>query len=329
MTEDPLELSVVFPGSGARTTTLGVGLATIMREPSAAGQQRLLHFAHESGYRHFDVAPSYGLGEAESVLGRFLRTRPAGVTVATKVGIEAKANRAMRLVQRPARALLRRFPNLRGRTTAAVGSAIHSAPDFSLGHCSRSLERSLRSLGVEYLDVLLLHEARSEDLTNGGILEWLERQKARGLVRNIGIATTAQQASAISKDLLERLDVLQIPSHVLAPARLTVGSADLLLITHGAIASPLGTVEQRFASDPGWRRQLAECAGVELRARDDRARLLLACAVAENPQGIVLIGTSSSEHLRSAASAMGAYSAAQLSAVTRFLRDSISETITL
>src|SRR3990170_2143406 len=99
----PIDATVILPSSAKRTTPLGVGMATLMREPSPAAQQRLLHAAYDAGFRHFDVAPSYGLGAAERVLGRFLRTRPEGVTIGTKVGMLARGNAGvMRLVQQPA-----------------------------------------------------------------------------------------------------------------------------------------------------------------------------------------------------------------------------------
>src|SRR5689334_12904762 len=107
--------TVALPNSRKKTSRLGVGLATLMREPSPRKQQGLLHIAYDEGFRHFDVAPSYGLGAAETALGRFLKARPRDITIATKVGIRAVGNRRfMQYVQRPGRLLLKNFPSLRG-----------------------------------------------------------------------------------------------------------------------------------------------------------------------------------------------------------------------
>src|SRR5690349_9201863 len=145
-----------------------------MREPSPARQQHLLHIAYEAGFRHFDVAPSYGMGAAEKVLGRFLKTRPAGITIATKVGILVRSSMAgVQLIQRPARAMLKLFPSLRGRVTSAAGAAMHVRSNFSPLACTQSLEKSLRSLGTERIDLLLLHDPALRDLSDGSVFSWL------------------------------------------------------------------------------------------------------------------------------------------------------------
>src|ERR1700753_2487125 len=56
-----------------------------------------LRAALEAGIRRFDVAPSYGDGQAEALLGAALRDREdadpgAGIVVSTKVGRTAMAN---------------------------------------------------------------------------------------------------------------------------------------------------------------------------------------------------------------------------------------------
>lgn len=316
-----MKSSVVFPGSSTRTTPLGVGLATLMREPSSSERQRLLHHAYDSGYRHFDVAPSYGLGAAEAALARFLSTGPRDVTVATKVGIRVRASALTRVVQRPARALLRRFPTLRGQATAAVGGVVHTRPDFTPESCTRSLENSLRVLGIPVIDLLLLHEAQPSDLEDGVVLDWLDRQRVRGLVRHVGIATTAQHASLIlERTYSTRLDALQVPSHVAAMASSVLAADYLLPLTHSAIAEPLGIIERRRRSDPEWAREFATHAPTDVERPGEIGRLLVACAVAENPRGIVLIGSSSAGHLSAAAQAVDGYPSDRITSLQHFLR---------
>src|SRR5262245_15220330 len=81
--------SVTLPGSGRSTSRLGFGFGTLMRIPRLEDRDAVLRAAYEAGIRHFDVARSYGLGRAESELGRFLKTAGGGVTVGTKFGIDA------------------------------------------------------------------------------------------------------------------------------------------------------------------------------------------------------------------------------------------------
>lgn len=55
----------------------------------------------------------------------------------------------------------------------------------------RSLERALRELGRDYIDIFLLHEQESSLTLRGhaAALEYLARAKERGLVRAVGIST--------------------------------------------------------------------------------------------------------------------------------------------
>ena len=315
--------TVPFPGNGT-TTPLGIGLATLMREPSPRAQQRLLDAAHDAGIRHFDVAPSYGLGAAERVLGKFLRRRAAGVTIATKVGIRARGNAAlMRIVQRPARALLRRFPALRGRTTHAVGGVVHAPPDFSLANASRSLEDSLRALRIEHLDLLLLHEARPSNLSGGEVIDWLQEQKRRGRVGAIGVATSPESATAIVNAYPRVFDVVQVPANVFAPASDLIESAVVpLTITHSVLAAPLERIAERAAADAAWFAAFSSEVGRDLSARGELARLLLATALEANERGIVILGASRESHIRAATAAVGTYDRSRMHAAVKFLRDS-------
>ena len=320
-----MDATIPIPNSRQLTSPLGVGLATLMREPSARRQQRLLHIAYEAGFRHFDVAPSYGLGTAERALGRFLRTHRHGVSVGTKVGILARGNAGLaRALQRPVRALLRQFPSLRGRATRAVGAAVHTPTNFAIEACTRSLENSLRALGTETIDLLLLHEAQPSDI-NGGLLDWLQAQKQRGTVLNVGVAAGASAAAAILRENGGSFDVVQVPSNVLAPSLTPFAKTpSLLRLTHGALATPLARIQLRLQRDPKWGQTLAQRAGADLTIPGALAQVLLAWAAAENRDGIVLVGTSNAAHLRSAPEALKLRDSGRLDSVGEFLRTSFS-----
>ena len=319
-----MRATVAVPRTSRLTTPLGVGMATLMREPSAKRQQRLLAVAYEAGFRHFDVAPSYGLGTAEKVLGRFLRTQPDGVTVATKVGITARPAAALaRAINRPARALVRRFPGLRGRATQAIGTAVHASTDFSHANRTRSLEQSLRALGTGRIDLLLLHEVQPSDLHDSSVVDWVCTQRDRGIVACIGIATSPAAAAAIVAAHPGVFDVAQTPSQVLAPAGeyLPRGTVPLR-VSHSVLATPHALIARRMSSDAAWSRALSERAGRDLSAPGQLARLLLALGHHENPGGIVLLGASKPEHLSAAPDSVGAFDDQRLADVAAFLSQS-------
>jgi predicted oxidoreductase len=101
-------------------------------EREAAGRRAVLA-AYEAGYTHFDHADIYGNGLCEEIFGRVLREVPGmrdRILIGTKCGIRWK------------------------------GDPDASAPhrwDFSREHIVRSCEASLRRLGIERIDLYMLH----------------------------------------------------------------------------------------------------------------------------------------------------------------------------
>ena len=130
----------------------------------------LVETALELGIRHFDVAPSYGLGTAEEVLGLVLGS-VRDVTITTKVGIprppysrgRAAARRVLKPLlghSRPLKSLVTTFRS--GRSAERKLQPIRLTP-----HGIRSsLEESLRLLRRDSVDVLLLHEPSRLDLND-------------------------------------------------------------------------------------------------------------------------------------------------------------------
>jgi aryl-alcohol dehydrogenase-like predicted oxidoreductase len=207
-----------------------------------------------------------------------------------------------------------------------VGGTLHTSTDFSPASTTRSLENSLRTLGVERLDILLLHEVQPHDLESGSLLEWLQRQKERGVAQSVGLATTAVAASTILRANPGVFDVVQVPSHVLAPASDLIGDTPgPLRITHSVLAAPLAMIHDRMQRDPRWVRELVERCGVDVTAPGMLARLLLALGLGENRDGIVLLGTSNAEHLRSAPAALDETETPRLGLVAQFLRQSFCQ----
>ena len=70
-----------------------------------------------------------------------------------------------------------------------TGRSADGAKDYSADGTRRSVERSLRLLGTDYLDILLVHDP--EDLSPvfepGGTLEVLRELKEQGVIRAIGL----------------------------------------------------------------------------------------------------------------------------------------------
>jgi len=97
-----------------------------------------------------------------------------------------------------------------------------------------------------------------------------------------------------------------------------------LRVTHGVLGEPLTSIKRRLEQDPTWGRALAERANADLTRPGALARLLLAWAVSENGNGIVLVGASSADHIRSASESLSDVDRARLMGVGHFLRSSFA-----
>jgi D-threo-aldose 1-dehydrogenase len=118
--------------------------------------------AFELGIRFFDTAPYYGSGSAERRLGAALRGRPRDeFVVSTKVG---------RLLH----------PEASGWEGAYF--------DFSYDAALRSLDESLDRLGLDRVDVALVHDPDDHyDEALAGAFPALARLREEGVVRAIGV----------------------------------------------------------------------------------------------------------------------------------------------
>jgi D-threo-aldose 1-dehydrogenase len=123
--------------------------------------------AWELGVRYFDTAPRYGVGLAERRLGLALGGRPRDeFVVSTKVG---------RLL-RP------------GRSEWDDAPELVDYFDFSADATLRSLEESLGRLGLDRVDIALVHDPDDHfEEALAGSFSALRRLRDEGVVRAIGV----------------------------------------------------------------------------------------------------------------------------------------------
>nr|WP_202557568.1 aldo/keto reductase [Streptomyces sp. SID5789] len=163
-------------GGGVPVTALGLGAAAIGGLYEDAGEDEAaatVEAAWDVGIRYFDTAPHYGLGLSERRLGAALRTRPrADFVLSTKVG---------RVLE----------PHDGGGDDRANGFAVPATHrrrwDFSADGVRRSLEDSLTRLGLDRVDLVLLHDP--DDHGEQAFREAypaLEELRSQGVVRAIG-----------------------------------------------------------------------------------------------------------------------------------------------
>lgn len=67
-------------------------------------------------------------------------------------------------------------------------------PDWRPSSLLKSIERSLRRLKTDYVDLIQLHSCSEEELRKGDVVELLKRARERGLTRYIGYSGDGQAA---------------------------------------------------------------------------------------------------------------------------------------
>jgi D-threo-aldose 1-dehydrogenase len=297
-------------GTGVVTSAVGFGCAGLFRIPQRKTRMAVLDAAYDAGIRHFDASPMYGLGLAEAELGVFLKRHREEVTVTTKFGIDPRfLIRTLAPLQGPARAFLAKRPAVIDGLKAAgkdpysglVGRMLYSSPGYQWRTAQRSLERSLRALGSDYIDVFLLHDPVGGIVASPSELaDFLDEQCKAGRIRCWGVTGQPSRLAGV----MERLRwpaVIQHRDDVFDEAfrELPRGAR----ITYGALARAVPAFRQFFARSLGDSARWSERLGVDLAEESALARLLLSATLLRNTAGPVLFTTTRPERAMSAASA--------------------------
>jgi aryl-alcohol dehydrogenase-like predicted oxidoreductase len=171
--------------TGIEVSCLGLGTVKFGRNtgvkypqgfelPSDFDIQQILSMTQDLGINLIDTAPAYG--SSEERLGRLLNNRHDWV-ICTKVGEEFE----------------------RG----------NSSHDFSAAHVRSSVERSLRRLRTDYLDMVLIHSDGNDldIIQNTDCFAELHRCREQGLLRAIGMSTKTVAGGLAA---LEHADLLMV-----------------------------------------------------------------------------------------------------------------------
>lgn len=161
----------------------GAGIASLGVEVDDATARATVDAAWEAGVRDFDTAPHYGLGLGERRLGDALAGRPRDAfRVSTKVGrllVEAGEEQD----DLPAGGF-------------AVRSSLRRTWDLSADGARRSLDASRERLGLDRIDVALVHDPEEHDLHAGltEALPALARMRDDGEVGEVGVGSKSVPA---------------------------------------------------------------------------------------------------------------------------------------
>lgn len=305
MNHDPRRLqsveSITLATSGRTTSRLGYGCSSLMGATGRSASLRLLEEAFSAGIRHFDVAPMYGYGAAEGCLGEFLARHRGEVTVATKYGIPPARNRALlRVARRFAGPIVQLLPAAKRRLARAADTV--AAPvakaSFTAAEARASIERSLRELRTDRIDLLLLHEVEATDLAHevgdDGLLRLLEDFVAAGKLGCFGTGSSSGKIPGLLADRPAYCGVLQFEWSVLDPVRALPG----FTLHHRALTDNFRALHAALAADAPLSRRWSEEVGAELAEREVLAALMLKASLELNPASVVLFSSRDPAHIR-------------------------------
>ncbi len=168
----------------------GAAIGNLFTEVSEQDARAAVDAAWDGGIRTFDTAPHYGLGLSERRLGDALRHRPRDeYVICTKVGRLLDPGHPAR----PAGG----GPGPDGQVSGAApgrdpeGFAVSARYvrrfDFSADGVTRSLEASLARLGLDRVDIALIHDPDDHaEQAFRAAYPALEKLRAAGVVRAIG-----------------------------------------------------------------------------------------------------------------------------------------------
>jgi aryl-alcohol dehydrogenase-like predicted oxidoreductase len=177
-----------FGTAGPEISEIGFGAWAIGGSWGAQSETdslEALETALEKGVNFIDTAAGYGDGKSERIIGEFLKSRSERVYVCTKT------------------------PPAPGKWPPSPYCKIEER--YSEKYLRENVEERMRNLQVESLDVLLLHTWTRAWNDDPRALEILQKMKAEGLIKQVGISTPEHDQNCVVQLMRDGMvDVLQV-----------------------------------------------------------------------------------------------------------------------
>lgn len=302
---------------------LGFGCASMLGRVGRRDSLRALERAWEAGVRLYDVAPSYGYGEAETLLGSFLRGHRQQAIVITKFGLEPQRIPPLQRALKPlVRAAMQKIPAARQSVLRQL-QTFAPTPRFDIATLYASVERSLRALRTDSIDILLVHEAPAALTEQHDLLAALESLRQSGKIRCAGVSgMNAVAALAAAPGVLP---VTQFPAPLFATTAPPASPRPSLRMANHVFGGTerARMLQQRIAS-LATSQQLPESLRVRLQTPSEVALAQLAFSAARVNAGAhtIIASMFQLEHLRAnlAATEAPTFSAQDLATIEAALQ---------
>jgi aryl-alcohol dehydrogenase-like predicted oxidoreductase len=176
-----IEVSVIGLGTVKFGRNKGVKYPEAFELPDDATLMNLLDVTAELGINLIDTAPAYGTSEER--LGKLLQGSRHQWVISSKAGEEFVDGK--------------------------------SVFDFSAMGMIKSIERSLRRLQTDYLDVVLVHSSGDDEriIHDDGVFDTLGRLKEQGKIRAYGMSTKTVAGGLLAIDKSDLAMVTYYPGY--------------------------------------------------------------------------------------------------------------------
>jgi predicted oxidoreductase len=205
---------------GIKSSMLGFGCASILGAKSAEISRRAIFTALDQGITHFDIARSYGYGEAESFFGKQIQSIRKDIVIASKFGIKSTS---LSYLLRPLKPIIRSLKSGNNKSfntdnvekssvadhkTVNKVDLFHKRILINSNSLIKNLDISLKSLKTDYLDYYLIHEPFVGIENMVEIINCVTKVKNSGKIRGFGLATDIGLLH-LHKSYLNEFDLVQ------------------------------------------------------------------------------------------------------------------------
>jgi aryl-alcohol dehydrogenase-like predicted oxidoreductase len=254
-----------FGTSDLTTSIVGFGVWTVSTSMWGVNDHdlrlSLLRRAKELGITFYDTADVYGDGTGETILRDAFGDSIREITVSTKFGYDWYSHPGLQPGQR------------------------ERPHDWSPAFIRKACEESLKRLGTDRIDLYQLHNPRVDAIHNDELWSELDRLKADGKIRHVGVALGPAIHIRQKDEAIEALDVRGVTSvqiiynlleqmlgpDVFATAKRTGGGVMCRVPHASGVLEGEYTTETEFA--PGDHRQFRVKTTADRRAWLDRGLL--------------------------------------------------------
>ncbi len=209
------------PATGAPValSKLGLGCSKVgsFNNPAPMSQVRqVLGRALELGVTVFDTADIYGQGDSEREIGRAVRAHRDQAFVVTKFGKLFSSKMRLLAPFKPVLKPLLQSMSAGGKVAAQRDG--NMAEDFTPARYAAALEASLKRLGLDHVDGVLMHSPPAAIVRQPEVAAALAALQAAGKTRYFGVSCD-DDACLEAALAMPGLSLLQLPMDVIERAQ--------------------------------------------------------------------------------------------------------------